>query len=732
MATNSKKYSRTRGIKGLLALIVLAAAAAIGAVTGYLPASNYINTYNLADLAVHGDWLESTAYANMLSGALNAVDSFQGGFREAAEVYEDFGVYLRLESGSVVIKNEVKPAVVFRADSQGVSLSSGDSRYFPRIMRSYFQYREGLTVYFGFTESMLSYEQQQWDISHRNVMIILFTDLALLVTALAAGIALCRVIGENADGEPVFSRFYGLWYEVSAALVVTVICLAAAGYSMSRNTSQYMDLGFQPTFERIWYMVWWGLAAMGIAGVILYFLLSISVRVKNRKTAEGSLVFIVLRGLWRAIKAVCGFLKSLFTGELFSTDRAAKKLAMVDCVFLGTSVVLAIAVFVCNGTWNYGWMTFYIVLGVILLGLFVFGRVRMITDEAQLEQQIRELSRGNYSYTPKLSRNSAYAKSSEILSTISGKYRQGIEESVKAERMKIELVTNVSHDLKTPLTSIISYVDLLSKEQLPPQAAEYVGVLQKKSERLKNIVADVFELAKTTSGEITVEHERLDLTRLSNQTLAEMEDKITAAGFIVKANICEPPVEVISDGKRLYRVIQNLLDNALKYSMKGTRIYYTLEKNGDRAVITIKNIAAYEMDFTKEEILERFTRGDKARSTEGSGLGLSIAQGFTIACGGEFDIDIDGDMFKVMIAFRTAPVAGEEVAAPAESAENTAVEAKAAADSLGRAVAGFIGRLSKKPEAAAATTTAESPSDGAEAAPEAPAEPQKPTVTADE
>lgn len=222
--------------------------------------------------------------------------------------------------------------------------------------------------------------------------------------------------------------------------------------------------------------------------------------------------------------------------------------------------------------------------------------------------------------------------------------------------MKIELVTNVSHDLKTPLTSIISYVDLLSKEELPPVAQDYVKVLQLKSERLKNIVSDVFELAKTTSGEISVEKEQLDLTKLSWQTIGEMEEKLADAGLELRAKICDPPVTVISDGKRIYRILQNLLDNAIKYSLKGTRVYYTLSTKNMNAIITIKNISANEMDFTPDEILERFTRGDKSRSTEGSGLGLSIAQGFTLACGGTLNIDIDGDMFKVTIVFPLAQI----------------------------------------------------------------------------
>ena len=501
-------------------------------------------------------------------------------------------------------------------------------------------------------------EEENWNISRNNMLIILFSSIGLLAVSIAAAVILGRIISETPDGEKVWTRFFGLPFELSAGLWTVLIFLAAMGLFQSYSLSLNTDFGFSFTFGKVWYMIWWGFTAAGIAAVALYLVLSIAARAKNHRLANGFLIYVIIRLIWRGIRAVCRFCKELFTGELFSADRASRKLLLIDIVFLASSLILGKLMFFLTNSVVGLWLC--VILWLLILGLFICGRYKLLSDEAKLEQQIRELSRGNYSYRPQLSKNSAYTISSDILSRISEKYRQGIEESVKAERMKIELVTNVSHDLKTPLTSIISYADLLSKEQLPPQAAEYVEILQKKSERLKNIVSDVFELAKTTSGEITVEHKRIDLTRLSNQTLAEMEDKITAAGFVIKTDICEPPVEVISDGKRLYRVIQNLMDNALKYSLAGTRIYYTLQKTDNgQAVITIKNISAYEMNFTKEEILERFARGDKSRTTEGSGLGLSIAQGFTIACGGEFDIDIDGDMFKVKLLFPTAPPAEE-------------------------------------------------------------------------
>lgn len=240
-----------------------------------------------------------------------------------------------------------------------------------------------------------------------------------------------------------------------------------------------------------------------------------------------------------------------------------------------------------------------------------------------------------------------------IFKEIDRGFNESFEEQMKAERMKVELITNVSHDLKTPLTSIISYVDLLSKEEdLSKTAREYVSILSEKSDRLNKMVVDVFDLAKSTSGNIQLDFQTLDLKKLIEQTVGDMVDDIQKSGFQIKTNFPEEPVYIVADGKRLYRVFQNIIDNALKYSMEGTRIYISLMDEYGNATVVIQNIAGYEMNFTSEEILQRFSRGDGSRTTEGSGLGLSIAESFTKACGGDFKIEIDGDMFKVLISFR--------------------------------------------------------------------------------
>lgn len=226
--------------------------------------------------------------------------------------------------------------------------------------------------------------------------------------------------------------------------------------------------------------------------------------------------------------------------------------------------------------------------------------------------------------------------------------QNSVDKQVKAERMKIDLVTNVSHDLKTPLTSIISYIDLLAQEDLDPASKNLVNVIQQKAERLKIMVSDVFDLAKATSRtDVTLED--IDEVILVGQVLGDMEDKISAYGKEIRTDIQAKDAPIKADGKKLYRVLQNLIDNALKYSLDGTRIWLTLRKESGYAVLTVRNTASYEMKFSADEITERFVRGDEARTSEGSGLGLSIARSFTEACGGEFRVSIEGDVFSAEV-----------------------------------------------------------------------------------
>lgn len=231
--------------------------------------------------------------------------------------------------------------------------------------------------------------------------------------------------------------------------------------------------------------------------------------------------------------------------------------------------------------------------------------------------------------------------------------RASIKNEMKSERMKSELITNVSHDLKTPLTSIINYIDLLKREDLEPEVArDYVRILDTKSQRLKTLIEDLFEASKAASGEMKLNIERIDVVQLLKQTLGEYDEKLKACSLEVKVNITADNIYINGDGKRLFRVFENLISNITKYSLNHTRVYIEVINTNEEVTITMKSISSYELNFDADEITNRFKRGDEARTTEGSGLGLAIAKSIVELHNGEFTIEVDGDLFKSTIKLK--------------------------------------------------------------------------------
>ncbi|NFK29561.1 sensor histidine kinase [Clostridium botulinum] len=232
---------------------------------------------------------------------------------------------------------------------------------------------------------------------------------------------------------------------------------------------------------------------------------------------------------------------------------------------------------------------------------------------------------------------------------------KAIDKAVKSEKMKGELITNVSHDLKTPLTSIINYIDLLDKENISEEDKKrYLEILKERSLRLKVLIEDLFEASKASSGTLELDMENLDPVALIRQTIGEFENEIEKSNLQFIKNIPEGKLSIYADGKKTFRVFQNLISNILKYSMKNSRVYIEVCEEDDYISIVFKNISEYQVDFTEEEILERFKRGDSSRTTEGSGLGLSIAKSLVELQGGQFIINIDGDLFKVVVNLKKA------------------------------------------------------------------------------
>lgn len=358
----------------------------------------------------------------------------------------------------------------------------------------------------------------------------------------------------------------------------------------------------------------------------------------------------------RSIDKVSKVVKETYGIENYGSTKDIHRL-YIKKVVMDIFVTLAIAIYMSAlliSVDRRGYADFSeVVILIISLIMYVFyiyksfGEYKYIRVFNKVAMNIDYLYQGMYELVEKNDDSEIMIK----LGNLSQGFERSLAKQIEAEKLQVELITNVSHDLKTPLTSIISYVDLLAKEDLPAVAADYVKILEDKSDRLKSIVSDVFDLAKASSGE-EIQLESLDGMVLVNQVLSDMDDAIKESGRDIKIKSDLETAPITANGQKLYRVFQNVIGNALKYSMPGTRIYINTFMDGNEFVFNIKNVSEYEIDFTEEEILSRFVRGDKSRHSEGNGLGLSIAKSFTEQCGGRFAVKIDDDMFKVIIRLR--------------------------------------------------------------------------------
>ena len=240
----------------------------------------------------------------------------------------------------------------------------------------------------------------------------------------------------------------------------------------------------------------------------------------------------------------------------------------------------------------------------------------------------------------------------EDLNAIGVGMNKAVEQRLKSERLKTELITNVSHDIKTPLTSIVNYVDLLKKEELPPAAREYVSVLDRQSHRLKKLTEDLVEASKASTGNIAVQLEPIVVNEIIHQAVGDYDEKLAAGKLEVIVNTYEGNLMALADGRLLWRVLDNLLSNVCKYAMAGTRVYVDLGARDGKVVLSVKNISRDPLNVSAEELMERFVRGDASRHTEGSGLGLNIARSLMDLMGGGFELYVDGDLFKAELTLR--------------------------------------------------------------------------------
>lgn len=407
------------------------------------------------------------------------------------------------------------------------------------------------------------------------------------------------------DGGTYFEYYYARGMDVSSAY------MSASLYLPSLSIAELAEIYFYGVFTL-------GCFFMGYVSLIK--------RIKGRNLWKNSLLRVIVR----------------FIYKIYDNRKKTTKTVLLLCGFF---LVQGIAVLFRNG------VTMLLVL-LADVGVFYVVLNGLLLKE-KLKKGIEEIALGNMEYQiPLQGLRGENLKLAEMINGIANGFHMAVEEAMKNERLKTDLITNVSHDIKTPLTSIINYVAILKQSDIAdPKIQGYLDTLEAKAQRLKTLTEDVVEASKVSSGNISLEYMDVDLVEIIQQTEGEMAEKFEARNLKMIVNLPAEPAVVHVDGRRMWRVLENIFGNAAKYAMPGTRVYADLKLEEDTVDLSLKNVSEHQLNISADELTERFIRGDLSRSSEGSGLGLSIAQSLTTMQGGTFNLYLDGDLFQVNIRF---------------------------------------------------------------------------------
>lgn len=407
------------------------------------------------------------------------------------------------------------------------------------------------------------------------------------------------------DGGTYFEYYYARGMDVSSAY------MSASLYLPSLSIAELAEIYFYGVFTL-------GCFFMGYVSLIK--------RIKGRNLWKNSLLRVIVR----------------FIYKIYDNRKKTTKTVLLLCGFF---LVQGIAVLFRNG------VTMLLVL-LADVGVFYVVLNGLLLKE-KLKKGIEEIALGNMEYQiPLQGLRGENLKLAEMINGIANGFHMAVEEAMKNERLKTDLITNVSHDIKTPLTSIINYVAILKQSDIAdPKIQGYLDILEAKAQRLKTLTEDVVEASKVSSGNISLEYMDVDLVEMIQQTEGEMAEKFEARNLKMIVNLPAEPAVVHVDGRRMWRVLENIFGNAAKYAMPGTRVYADLKLEEDTVDLSLKNVSEHQLNISADELTERFIRGDLSRSSEGSGLGLSIAQSLTTMQGGTFNLYLDGDLFWVNIRF---------------------------------------------------------------------------------
>ncbi len=526
------------------------------------------------------------AYEGIVFYASDGEHVFSNSELNTKEQFESFGAYMLFEDfQQKLYPNEVK--------------ESGYLDYFTHQVEELNPQTD--VMYVAFKKSYLEQKVKEWENDKEIAKNFLNEFIVFLAGFIVSFVYLIMVIGRTSfkDKEVHFHAIDKLYNDLN---IVIVVSLTAMWIAMIVEVLQEM------------YM----LLTVPIIIIALLMILSLVKHIKNRSLLQHTLIYQILKKVFRAVKNV------------FDSGSIGVKTVLL---VIGYPIVVAATFFVFP----------------ITIGLAAWFAMKKVKSFNRIKEGVEQIKNGDLHHRIEVDGKGEFSQLAANINSITDGLKESVDSEIKSERLKTELITNVSHDIRTPLTSIITYVDLLKIENDPELIAEYIDVLDQKSKRLKLLTDDLFEAAKASSGSIPVQLERIDILSLLTQGIGEMGEKIEASSLDFKLAYPTEKVYVKADGKLLWRSIENLFSNIFKYALPTSRVYIDVEDLGNEILVTFKNISAYELNISVDELMERFKRGDESRSSQGSGLGLSIAESLIQIQHGKFLVQVDGDLFKAMI-----------------------------------------------------------------------------------
>lgn len=564
--------------------------------------------------------------------------------KETQTIYTNkkaYSSYAQLEQNLEKIFKEKAYAVVYPELSECVTnIPGADLQVWNHTIDQSFDTKDfvfavSVDTKFSVADSMAD-EAENYETYSKLMFLMLAGAIFGSVLWLIGMVWLTVTAGRRPEDEEIHLNGFDRWYtEIAAG---TVIGIWLAGTIISGTLIANSSLGYSHvvvtviviclicgTYTMAWFLIGY---------------LSLVRRIKAGTLWKNSLIRKVLKWIGKCSGKLADFARA------FSRNTAEKiKVLLVGGAFLFLQFLIIGCVFSGAGV-------FLLALMAVDVAVMIFA-IRKADGLDLIMDGLKKISDGELQYKIKTDTLTGKQKvMAEYINNIGSGLDAAVENSLKKERMQTELITNVSHDLKTPLTSIINYVDLMKRENpTDPKIQEYLRILDEKSQRLKVLTEDVVEASKSSTGNIKLEMNDIDFVEMVQQVIGEFEEKFKEKNLTMMVHFTDEPSIIYADGQRMWRVLENVFGNVVKYAMEGTRVYAEISNRNKKVTFSLKNISAQPLNISADELTERFIRGDVARNTEGSGLGLSIAKSLTELQGGEFKLYLDGDLFKVMITF---------------------------------------------------------------------------------